>query len=74
MKKKKEDTTMKSKLIAYWVTTAILVFVMLSGAVGELTHQWGTLETHTILGYPIYLLTIIGLWKVLGAIALVVPL
>ena len=49
------------------------MFVMLSGALGELTHQWGTLETHTILGYPVYLLTIIGIWKVLGSITLIVP-
>jgi uncharacterized membrane protein YphA (DoxX/SURF4 family) len=73
MNKKKEDTAMRIKLIAYWATTAILAFVMISGAYGELTQQWGTLETHTVLGYPLYLLTIIGLWKVLGAITLVVP-
>src|SRR5882724_220446 len=73
MNKKKEDTAMKFKMIAYWATTAILAFVMISGAYGELTQQWGTPETHTVLGYPLYLLTIIGLWKVLGAITLVVP-
>jgi uncharacterized membrane protein YphA (DoxX/SURF4 family) len=64
---------MKIRTIAYWSTTAILLFVMLSGALGELTHQWGTLETHTILGYPVYLLTIIGIGKVLGSITLIVP-
>jgi hypothetical protein len=64
---------MKTKTIAYWATTAIILFVMLSGALGELTHQWGTLETHTILGYPVYLLTVIGTWKILGSIALIVP-
>lgn len=71
--KKKEDMMMNIRMIAYWVTTATLVFVMFSGAVGEWTHQWGTLETHTILGYPLYLLTIIGGWKILGGIALLVP-
>jgi uncharacterized membrane protein YphA (DoxX/SURF4 family) len=65
--------TMKTKVIGYWVTTVILIFVMVSGAVGELTHNWGTLETVTILGYPLYLLTIVGVWKVAGAIALLVP-
>jgi hypothetical protein len=64
---------MKAKVIGYWVTTAILVFVMVSGAVGELTHNWGTLETVTILGYPLYVLTIIGAWKLAGAITLLVP-
>lgn len=70
---KKEAMRMNIRTIAYWVMTLSLVFVMFSGAVGEWTHQWGTLETHTILGYPVYLLTIIGGWKILGGIALLVP-
>jgi hypothetical protein len=69
----KEAAWANLKMIAYWTTTAIVAFVMLSGAVGELTHSWGTLETVTILGYPVYVLTIIGVWKVLGGIALLVP-
>ena len=64
---------MKTRVIGYWVTTAILVFVLFSGAVGELTHNWGTLETVTILGYPLYLLTIVAVWKMAGSIALLVP-
>lgn len=64
---------MKTKVIGYWVTTVLLVLALFSGAVGELTHYEGTLETVTILGYPLYFLTIIGVWKVLGSIALLVP-
>src|SRR5262245_4765392 len=66
-------TRLSAKVIGYWVTTAILVFFLVSGAVGELTHNWGTLETVTILGYPLYVLTIIGLWKIAGSIALLAP-
>lgn len=64
---------MNVKQIAYWVTTLFLVFAMISGAAGELTRQWGTLETVTILGYPTYILSIIGFWKIVGAVALLVP-
>src|SRR2546430_12897731 len=46
---------------------------MLSGAAGELLHFEGNLEIVTILGYPLYFLTILGVWKLLGAIALLVP-
>src|SRR2546430_13112934 len=46
---------------------------MLSGAAGELLHFEGNLEIVTILGYPLYFLTIIGVWKLLGAVALLVP-
>jgi uncharacterized membrane protein YphA (DoxX/SURF4 family) len=64
---------MNAKHIGYWATTIFLVFVLSSGAVGELTQQWGTMETVTILGYPVYFLTIIGLWKLAGAAVLLVP-
>jgi DoxX-like protein len=64
---------MKATNAARWGITAILVFVMLSGGIGEMTHQWGTLDTARVLGYPVYFLTIIGAWKVLGSIALLVP-
>ena len=64
---------MKTKAIGYWATTIVLVFAVLSGGVGQLGHLWGTLETVTLLGYPPYFLTILGSWKVLGAIALLAP-
>jgi len=53
---------MNTRVIAYWVTTGTLAFALLSGGVGELTHQWGTLETVSILGYPVYFLTLLGVW------------
>jgi uncharacterized membrane protein YphA (DoxX/SURF4 family) len=64
---------MKFRPIVYWTTTALIVFTVLSGGLGELAHQWGTLETVQVLGYPTYFLTILGLWKLLGGIALLVP-
>jgi uncharacterized membrane protein YphA (DoxX/SURF4 family) len=66
-------TKTQGKVRAYWASTALLVFMMLSGGVGEMTHQWGTLETVQLVGYPVYFLTILGTWKLLGAIALIVP-
>ncbi|MFJ9367264.1 DoxX family protein [Nocardia sp. NPDC101769] len=58
---------------AYWACTVSLAFMMVSGAYGEYTQQYGTLETHTILGYPIYFLTLIATWKLLGSAAILVP-
>jgi len=63
----------KTKIIGYWITTAVLAVELFSSAVLELTHSWGTLETVTMLGYPVYLLTILGLWKVLGVTAILLP-
>ncbi len=64
---------MQARTIAYWATTGLIVFVLLSGGFGELTHQWGTLETVSILGYPAYVLTILGAWKIAGGIVLLIP-
>ena len=64
---------MNAKQYVYWATTAFVAFALVSGAAGELMQQGGTLETVTILGYPAYFLTIIGLWKIAGAVAILVP-
>ncbi|WP_223192487.1 hypothetical protein [Paenibacillus sedimenti] len=60
----KEETHLRGRVITYWVTKALLAFVVGSGGIGDITNQWGTLETVEILGYPVYFLTIIGVWKV----------
>ena|SRR5712691_4968000 len=64
---------MKTKMIGYWVTTAILARGMGSGGAAELAHVPANIEGIVHLGYPVYFITIIGFWKVLGAIALLVP-
>jgi uncharacterized membrane protein YphA (DoxX/SURF4 family) len=69
-----------SRVIGYWVTTIVAVFDLLAGGVTDLIHGRTGLvtgepvtEVLAHLGYPVYLLTILGLWKLLGAIALLVP-
>ena len=64
---------MKSKSISYWVVTAMLAFFIGSGGAAELAQVPGNIEGLVHLGYPAYFATIIGFWKVLGAIAILVP-
>lgn len=64
---------MTLKRVGYWAATIFLVFALASGGIGELLRSWGTMETVTILGYPAYFLTIIGLWKLAGSIVLLAP-
>ena len=65
--------TAKPKTIGYWVTTVLVAFVLLSGGAAELAGQHDTIAGMELLGYPDYLATILGIWKVLGAIALLAP-
>jgi hypothetical protein len=68
-----DQVTMRVRTIGYWGTTAVLAFVMLAGGAGELARAWGTLDTVRVLGYPPYLLTILGSWKLLGGTVLLAP-
>ena len=64
---------MKTKTIVYWTTTVIVAFLIGSGGAAELAHVRGNVEGLKALGYPAYFVTIIGFWKVLGAVALLAP-
>jgi len=62
----------KTKSIAYWATTVLTAFSM-SGGVAQLARVPGVVDGFVRLGYPIYFVTILGFWKVAGAIAILVP-
>jgi hypothetical protein len=66
--------TMKGKNIAYWTTTVLIAFFMGSGGVSQVVQSLGNVHgVVPILGYPMYFFAILGFWKVLGAIAILVP-
>ena len=65
--------TSRYRIIAYWVTTALVVFELVLGGVWDIfrvPQARGLIER---LGYPQYFLIILGIWKLLGAVALVIP-
>ena len=57
----------------YWIATILLVLMMASGGVGELMHAQATMAGMAQLGYPGYFVNVIGTWKLLGSVALLVP-
>ncbi len=63
----------KGRLIVYWVATALLAFGMLGSGVAQLMHVKQMIDLVVPLGYPPYILSILGTWKVLGVIAILVP-
>lgn len=64
---------MKGRVVGYWVTTGIIAFVFASGGLAQLARRQENVEGLLQLGYPAYVCTILGVWKVLGAAALLVP-
>lgn len=61
---------MKNTKIVYYISTGILSLVMLAGAYGELSFQDTATDMFVHLGYPLYLLYILGVAKILGVIGI----
>jgi DoxX-like protein len=63
----------KGKLIIYWIATALLGIGMLQSGIFAILRNDQWVKIITDLGYPLYFLTILGVWKILGVIAIVIP-
>jgi hypothetical protein len=78
--KRKKGATRKAMRIAYWTTTALIALETLVGGFVDLIHgRTGVVSGPFVvdvlggLGYPVYVLWILGIWKILGAVTLIVP-
>ncbi len=64
---------MKAKAIAYWICTVLTALAFLSGGVVYLMRVPQVVEGVAHLGYPIHFVVLLGVWKILGAVAILVP-
>lgn len=64
---------MNWKKLGYWASTGLLAFFLLANAAMKLSGAEPLVESMKALGYPTYLLTILGSWYLAGAIALLAP-
>jgi len=62
-----------ARTIAFWVTTIFGPASFVIGGYLHLTRDPQVMATLAHLGYPVYFATIMGFWKLLGAVAIVVP-
>jgi hypothetical protein len=67
----------KRDKIIYWIATIWLCLGMVSTAIIQLFRIQaggpGTAENLIHLGYPAYILTLLGIWKLLGVVAFIIP-
>jgi len=71
---------LKAKTMLYWAATSLIALETLLGGVVDLTHgRIGVVsgpfvgQVVTSLGYPVYILAIISVFKIPGAVTIVVP-
>ena len=65
---------MKKTKIIYWIATSLFAFMMLGSAIPDvLSAEVAVKGMHEGLGYPVYFIPFIGIAKVLGVIAILIP-
>jgi uncharacterized membrane protein YphA (DoxX/SURF4 family) len=64
--------TKRNKVI-YWIATLWLALGMISTGAVQLLKVEDEVNNISRLGYPVYLLTILGIWKILGVVAVLIP-
>jgi hypothetical protein len=65
---------MKKTKIIYWILTGLFAFLMLGSAIPDiLSSPIAVKGMHEGLGYPIYFIPFIGVAKLLGVVAILIP-
>lgn len=64
--------TKRNKII-YWIATIWLALGMTSTGIVQIIKLKEEVDMMTHLGYPLYFLTLLGVWKILGVIAILIP-
>ena len=64
--------TKRNKII-YWIATGWLALGMLSTGIVQIIQLKEEKEMMAHLGYPLYLLTLLGIWKISGVTAVLMP-
>lgn len=64
--------TKRNKII-YWIATVWLSLGMVSTGIVQVMKMKEEAEMFTHLGYPDYLMTMLGIWKILGVIVILMP-
>jgi uncharacterized membrane protein YphA (DoxX/SURF4 family) len=59
--------------IGYWVTTVSVAILVGSGGIMQLLRMPDAVAGITRLGYPVYFVVLLGIWKTLGAAAILAP-
>jgi len=61
------------RLVAYWLFTVLIAFELAAGALWDVLRIEYVRVDLTHLGYPLYLLGILGTWRIPGALTLLMP-
>jgi hypothetical protein len=66
-------STAKAVSVAYWICTALSAFFFVSGGLAYAMAVPDVVAGVIQLGFPLYFVRMLGVWKVLGGLAILTP-
>jgi uncharacterized membrane protein len=69
----KVESSPIARKVAYWTVTVLLAFSIALSGIGQLLRYGGNVDLVTDIGFPLYITSILGAWKLLGVIAIMIP-
>lgn len=63
----------KTTTVPYWIVTGLLSFGMLLGGTAQILRAQFNVNGFKHIGFPEYVLPILGTWKVLAVIVILIP-
>jgi hypothetical protein len=61
------------RTLAYWICTGLVVFFIASGGLAYAMGVPDVVQGVIELGFPLYFVRLLGVWKVLGGLAILAP-
>lgn len=65
--------TQRLHRFCFWLVTGLLAFGMFGGGLAQLLHAQFNVDGMRHLGYPLYVLSIVGAWKIIGVLVILLP-
>ncbi len=63
----------KRNKIIYWIATALFTVGMTASGIQQIVQTKEMTDMIAHLGYPAYFMRIVGVWKILGVVAVLIP-
>lgn len=68
-----DEAVSRRRLISYWACTLFIALSALWAGITDVLHAPPLFDVLLRLGYPPHFATVLGVWKILGALALMAP-
>jgi uncharacterized membrane protein YphA (DoxX/SURF4 family) len=66
-------TESRAKMVGYWAATGLAALAFITGGAFDVARGEQVRAIMSHLGYPVYFAALLGVWKILGGLAILAP-